>query len=111
MPAANWTQSDAHNTSTRPGIYVNFIGQAQIATQVGAQGTVAIPVTADWGLLNGITDISTEGQIADAFGTNGNASLLVAQAIRGGAVKVRAYRMGVAGTVAKATLTLNDGSA
>lgn len=108
MPAANWTNSDAHNTSTRPGIYVNFIGQAQAATQVGAQGTVAIPVTADWGLLNGITDITTEGQIPDAFGTGGNASTLVAQALRGGAYKVRAYRMGVTGTAAKATLTLND---
>lgn len=108
MPAANWTNSDAHNTSTRPGIYVNFIGQAQAATQVGAQGTVAIPVTADWGLLNGITDLTTEGQIPDAFGTGGNAALLVAQALRGGAFKVRAYRMGVSGTVAKATITLND---
>lgn len=111
MPAANWTQSDTHNTATRPGIYVNFIGQAQAATQIGALGTVAIPVTADWGLLNGITDITTEGQIQDAFGTGGNAALLVAQALRGGAFRVRAFRMGVAGTVAKATLTLNDGSA
>lgn len=111
MPAATWNQSDTHNTATRPGIYVNFIGQAQAATQVGALGTVAIPVTADWGLLNGITDITTEGQIADAFGTGGNASLLVAQALRGGAFRVRAYRMGVSGTAAKATLTLNDGVA
>lgn len=111
MPASTWTNSDAHNTATRPGIYINFIGQAQSAVQVGAQGTVAIPVTADWGLLNGITDVTAEGSIADAFGTGGNAALLVAQALRGGASKVRAYRIGVSGTVAKATLTLNDGSA
>lgn len=111
MPASIWTNSDAHNTSTRPGVYINFIGQAQAAVQVGAQGTVAIPVTSDWGLLNGVTDIVAEGSIADAFGTGGNAALLVAQALRGGASKVRAYRIGVSGTVAKATLTLNDGSA
>jgi hypothetical protein len=108
MSAATWNQSDAQNNATRPGIYINFIGAAQSAVQVGAQGTVAIPVTADWGLLNGITDIEAEGSIPDAFGTGGNASLLISQALRGGASKVRAFRMGVAGSVAKATLVLND---
>jgi len=111
MAAPTWNQSDAENNATRPGVYLNFIGAAQAAVQVGAQGTVAIPVTADWGLLNGITDVVNEGQINDAFGTGGNASLLVAQALRGGASKVRAYRIGVSGTAAKASLTLNDGVA
>lgn len=107
MSGGNWTQSDAENTGTRPGIYLNFLGQAQSAVQVGAQGTVAIPATADWGLFNGITTVTAESQLLSAFGTGGNAKLLAGQALRGGASQVKVYRIGLTGTYASATLTLN----
>lgn len=107
MSGGNWTQTDAENTGTRPGIYINFLGQAQDAVQTGAQGVVAIPATADWGLLNGITTVTAESQLTAAFGTGGNAKLLAGQALRGGASQVKVYRIGLIGTVASAGLALN----
>jgi hypothetical protein len=111
VSGGTWTQADAQNTATRPGIYINFIGQAQAAVQVGAQGIVAVPGTADWGLVNGVTAVTSEAQIPALLGSGQSLPLLVAQALRGGASTVLAYRMAVSGAAAKASLTLNAGDA
>jgi hypothetical protein len=111
VSGGTWTQADAQNTATRPGIYINFIGQAQAAVQVGAQGIVAVPGTADWGLVNGVTAVTSEAQIPALLGSGQSLPLLVAPALRGGASTVLAYRMAVSGAAAKASLTLNAGDA
>lgn len=107
MSGGTWTQSDARNTSTRPGVYINFLSQAQEAVQAGAQGVVAIIGTADWGQLDAVTSLTTEQQVDSALGTGGTLNLLARQALRGGASQVKAYRVATA-SAAKATTTLND---
>lgn len=108
MSGGIWTQSDARNTSTRPGVYINFISQAQEAITLGAQGVVAVIGTADWGQVNAVTEITSETDVDNAFGSAGSLNTLVRQALRGGASLVKAYRISLASADAKATLTLND---
>lgn len=107
MSGGTWTQSDARNTSTRPGVYINFLSQAQEAVQAGAQGVVAIIGTADWGQLDAVTSLTTEQQVDNALGTGGTLNLLARQALRGGASEVKAYRIAT-NAAAKASITLSD---
>jgi hypothetical protein len=107
MSGGTWTQSDARNTSTRPGVYINFLSQAQEAIQAGAQGVVAIIGTADWGQVDDITSLTSEAQVDTAVGTGGTLNLLARQALRGGASEVKAYRIAT-GAADSASITLVD---
>lgn len=108
MSGGIWSASDAANNSTRPGVYINFLSQAQLGTQPESNGVVMVLGTADWGLVNGVTTITSELEVAEAFGSAGTLGLLVSQALRGGAATVKAYRMAVSASAAEATLSLND---
>jgi hypothetical protein len=110
MSGGIWNASDAGNTATRPGVYINFLSQAQEGASLGSSGTVAIIGTADWGLVNGITSVTSELEVDEAFGTGGTMNLLARQALRGGAARVKGYRISLAAVDAKASITLNDGA-
>lgn len=108
MSGGIWSASDAANNSTRPGVYINFLSQTQLGVQPETNGVVMVLGTADWGAVNDVTTVTSELEVTEAFGTGGSLNLLVSQALRGGAATVKAYRMAVSGTAAKASLSLND---
>lgn len=108
MSGGIWSASDAGNIATRPGVYINFLSQNQGGVTLGNNGIVAIVGTADWGVTNSITELTSELQIADSFGTGGSLSLLTRQALRGGAATVKAFRISREGDAQTASITLND---
>jgi hypothetical protein len=108
MSGGIWSASDAGNTATRPGVYINFLSQAQGGVSLGANGVVAIIGTSDWGSVGSVTELTSEMQVEGLFGTGGTLPLLCRQALRGGAATVKAYRISLASADATASITLND---
>lgn len=108
------------NLPVRPGAYVNFESSGATPIAPGDFGRVGIPVKANWGPDNDFVEIVTDADRRKAFGpVNGydnkvtaapaatDTSWLVAEAIRGGAELVKAYRMVGAGA-AEGSVTLDD---
>lgn len=114
MPSGGtWTPADVTAPGQRPGFYANILAAAGDVLVGGERGVVALPVTADWGLLDGITTITRESELIAAFGPStglGTAYYAIREALRGGAAKVLAFRMAGA-AAAKATRILQDATA
>lgn len=113
MPGGNWTTAQTTDPSQRPGLYENIVAKAAALIGGGTSGVVAIPITADWGPLRVATDVFSEADLLNKFGLAtgaGTGFYAVREALRGGAVKVIAFRMGAA-AAAKATRILLDATA
>lgn len=108
------------NLPVRPGAYVNFESSGATPIAPGDFGRVGIPVKASWGPDNEFVDLVTDADRRRAFGpvdgydnkvsaapASTNTSWLIAEAIRGGAELVKAYRMVGAGA-AEASVVLDD---
>lgn len=103
MPGATYTPGQV---PVLPGIYF-AVGQLGEQKPVLATGIVAALFSASWGPPTGIT-LDSADQGTKAFGT-GQGTDIMREAFRGGAVQVRALRVGTGGT--KATKVLNDSAA
>lgn len=99
----------------RSGLYQNFTAAVQGAITAGASGTVVVIGCADWGPLEVPTQVSSEGEVNDAFWSQTTGSLretaleALAGTDGGGASVVQMYRMSASenGAVA-AVAQLND---
>lgn len=78
--------------SNRPGLYVRFVTKANDALQTQEGDTVALPIRAQWGPVGVVTSITSERVLNNVFGQQ-RTGWLVADALRGGAGEVLAYRM------------------
>lgn len=78
--------------SNRPGLYVRFVTKANDALQTQEGDTVALPIRAEWGPVGQVTSVTSERVLNNVFGQRGT-GWLVADALRGGAGEVLAYRM------------------
>src|SRR5688572_18929908 len=92
----------------RPGVYVRRVNIGEPIPVPAFQGIVAALFTADWGPLGSVVEIVNPQQVNDVFGT-GAGTDIPREALRGGALKVKAYRLGTGG--AKADIDLNDTTA
>jgi hypothetical protein len=96
----------------RSGLFVNIDTVAPVAPVANASGTVGLVITADWGPVNEIVDVTTASEASSFYGPDSTAAWVVTQALRGegvtdrgGASTVRVYRA-AASSAANATLAL-----
>lgn len=112
MSGAPFTDADIGAAGTRPGVYINFIQQAEAAVTPGSRGTVGIISESDWGPPNAVQSISTLAEAAALFTTEEDSTArlynLIRLAFRGGAQTVKAVRVMNATGAAKSTLNLAD---
>lgn len=98
-------------TPVRPGFYIDYRNTATTSVAGGAFGTVAMPVTADWGPIDEVVSITSEGSLINTFGpddgTGATTSYLVREALIGGAKEVKVVRI-ADGTEAKSTKVLGN---
>lgn len=108
MAGGTWSGTDR---PVLPGFYMNFEAAALSAIEPGSQGTVAIPVKANWGAVRQFVEITSEQGIYDAFGNDqaevATAPAVLKLALLGKPKKVLAYRIADA-TAAKSSVTLKD---
>jgi len=107
MPGGTWTHGDVSSLQTRPGAYFNLVDQALLLLEAGETGTVFIVGRADWGPVDTVVTLNSEGEATDAFDDGISMEKLVHQAFRGGAAIVKALRI-TGSSGAKATFTLAD---
>ncbi|OCT10999.1 phage tail sheath protein [Paenibacillus pectinilyticus] len=108
MAGGTWSKTDR---PVLPGFYMNFEAAALSAIEPGSQGTVVIPVKANWGTVRQFVEITSEQGIYDAFSNDqsgaATAPSVLKLALLGKPKKVLAYRIADA-SAAKATVTLKD---
>ncbi len=105
MPGGTWTFGDVTSLQTRPGAYFNLVDQAIALLEAGETGTVFVVGRADWGPVDTVQTLSSEGEATDIYDDGLSMEKLVHQAFRGGAATVKALRItGSSGAVAVATL-------
>jgi hypothetical protein len=95
----------AGEQKVRPGVYVRVINSAPAVTTTVPQGTVAVLLRAPWGPLGSVQTLTDLRDVDNVYGSGGTTDA-ARQAFKGGAAKVKAYRMGSGG--AAATLVLQD---
>ncbi|MDR6553855.1 phage tail sheath subtilisin-like domain-containing protein [Paenibacillus qinlingensis] len=108
MAGGTWSGTDR---PVLPGFYMNFEAAALSSIGPGSQGTVIIPVKANWGAVRQFVEITSEQGIYDAFSMDqsdaATAPPVLKLALLGKPKKVLAYRIADA-TAAKASVTLKD---
>ncbi|OAS17163.1 phage tail sheath subtilisin-like domain-containing protein [Paenibacillus oryzisoli] len=108
MAGGTWSGTDR---PVLPGFYMNFEAAALSAIEPGSQGTVIIPVKANWGAVRKFVEITSEQSIYDVFSADqsgaATAPAVLKLALLGKPKKVLAYRIADA-TAAKASVTLKD---
>lgn len=109
-----WNSADP---PVRSGVFINIETVATPRVAADANGVVGLVVTADWGPINQIVDLTSETGATATYHTGGNAEWAISQALRGegiagrsGASIVKAYRAAT-GSAAAATITLDNTSA
>ncbi len=107
MPGGTWTQGDVSSLQTRPGAYFNLVDQALLLLEAGETGTVFIVGRADWGPVDTVETLTSEGAATLAYDDGLSMEKLIHQAFRGGAAIVKALRI-TAASGAKAAFTLDD---
>lgn len=110
-----WNSADP---PLRSGFFNNVDTVTQPRVLADAGGVVGVVVTADWGPINQIVEITSEAQASTVYASGGTAYFAISQALkgegtagRGGATSVKAYRAAVAGTAAKAAVNLQHSGA
>ena len=94
------------------GVYT-LIKAAVSLISLGARGTIAYPFTSDWGPINTLQDVFTQGDFVNTYNaekTALTAAKINKHAYNGKPQKLKAYRMAT-GAAAKGTCVLNDGAA
>lgn len=93
----------AGQTMVRPGVYNRYVQVPTPLYEGASDGTVACVLSAQWGPLGEVVELSTLKQAKQAFGGNGE---LARQILSGGASAIFAVRAGTGGT--SATCELDD---
>lgn len=93
----------AGQTMVRPGVYNRYVQVSTLLYEGASDGIVACVLSAQWGPLGEVVELTTLKQAKQAFG--GNAEL-AQQVFAGGASAIFAVRAGTGGT--RATHSLND---
>lgn len=112
MPSGGtWSPTDL---PVRPGFYMNFVAAALAAIATGPRGIVAIPVKANWGPVETITEVAGEAELIEQFNNDASspysAYVCGRLALLGQPKKLLLYRL-ADGAAAKASKTLADGAA
>lgn len=90
-------------TKVRPGVYYNVTANGEDDTAGAVNGVVAVLFRADFGPLNKLVEIDAAEGYESVFGT-GLGTDAMKYAIKGGARKILAVRVGSGGNVSTATL-------
>jgi len=113
--AGPWAAADVNAAGTRPGIYINFLEQAEAAVSPGSRGVVGIISEADWGPHNEIVECAALGDLEDAYTDLEDATARLYNlgrfAFLGGALTVKACRVMNTTNAVKATKNIKDNSA
>lgn len=88
---------------TRPGVYVRTVNVGEPSVAEGAQGIGAATVQASWGPLNEVVSLEGIDDVTDKFGV-GQGTNVLRELFRGGALEVKAVRLGSGGEPASVSL-------
>ncbi|SYX84609.1 phage tail sheath family protein [Paenibacillus alvei] len=99
MPGGTWTTQN----KTRPGVYINFVGEGKPVGAVGERGIVTMPLSLSWGPAKQVITINAGDNLAELLGYDITAPqlLLVREALKR-AKTLLLYRLNE-GTKAKVT--------
>lgn len=83
----------------RSGLFVNIDTVAPVAPAANADGSVGVVLTADWGPVNEVVDVTSPPEASAMYGPDSTAAWVISHAMtgensadRGGASRVRVYR-------------------
>lgn len=99
MPGGAWTTQN----KTRPGVYINFVGEGKPVGAVGERGIVTMPLSLSWGPVKQVLAINAGDSVSELLGYDITAPqlLLVREALKR-AETLLLYRLNE-GTKAKVT--------
>ncbi|MFZ7103374.1 MAG: phage tail sheath subtilisin-like domain-containing protein [Peptococcaceae bacterium] len=90
-------------TKIRPGVYIRTTKVGLSEGAVVSQGVAAVLFRSSWGPLNQVVDLEAAEEAKNIFGTSGTVAAIT-EVFRGGARRVKAFRLGTGGEKGKVNL-------
>lgn len=97
----------------RPGVYQNYTNVGSNSVVGVEDGVVAVAIKSNWGPLGKVVTIENAAQAQKIYGLGGNSDTVsvIDEILNGGALKVKAIRLGTATSAGTAALKDNASSA